>query len=185
MVDDDLYITYSSPPHKRKFARIIAVVSILILGLCLWSAADSYVKRKAKGYDPLPPSTLVTFVAPMMMIGIGLWIGWGQTRIDLHRRVVVRRPLGIPWPAKTVRFSDAQRLHVSFYRAPTTMVLPSAGVIYKTGDRGRPFWFVRLEGEKAQTMLILQRTYDEAVEFAKQIGNRVNLPVEIDEQPSD
>ncbi len=68
----DVEITYSSPPPKRNLARVIAVVSVVILALCAGSIVGTYGNRKAKGYQPVPLSSLVTLVAPL---GIGLWIG--------------------------------------------------------------------------------------------------------------
>ncbi len=185
MFVNDRHITYSSPPHKRKLARVIAVVSAVVLVLIFVSVASDYRKRKAAGYDPLPASSLVLPSAPLMMLGIGLWIGWGHTRIDLRRGVAERRPLGVPWLAKIVRLRDAERLYVGYFRAPTMVATPGAGVIYTGKLKGRAFWFVRLEGDRAQLMLIAQRGYDEALAFAGEIGERVDLPVEIAEPPEE
>lgn len=147
--------------------------------------ASDYKTRKAAGHDPLPPSSFVIPVAPLMMIAIGLWIGWGQTRIDLRRGVVERRPLRVPWLVKLTLLRDAARLYVGFYRAPTVISTPNAGIVYKGTDKGRAFWFVRLEGEGTRTMLLVQRSYDEAVAFAQEIGKRVGLAVDMEAQPED
>lgn len=185
MFVDDQFITYSSPPHKRKLGRSMAVGAAAMLVVILFSIASNYKTRKAAGYDPLPASSLVIPVAPLMLLGIGLWIGWGQTRIDLRRGVVERRPLGLPWLAKIVRLKDAKRLYVGLYRAPTMISTPNAAVVFKGTNKGMPFWFVRLEGEKVRTMLMVQRSYEDAVEFAQEIGERVGLAVDVEARPEE
>ncbi len=116
-----------------------------------------------------------------MMLGIGLWIGWGQTRIDLRHGVVERRPLGVPWLAKIIRLKDAERLYVGFYRAPSIVSTANSGGVYKSTNnlpkKALALWFVRLEGDKMRTMLIVQRGFEEAVAFAQEVGARMELPV--------
>ncbi len=181
MFVNDRHITYSSPAHKRKIGRAIAVGAAAFLVLIFFSVSSNYRTRKAAGYDPLPASSIGLPVAPLMLLGIGLWIGWGQTRVDLRRGVVERRPLGVPWLTKTIRLRDANRLYVGYYAAPRTISTPNSGVVYKsTGSnphKGMSLWFVRLEGERARTMIVVQRSYPEAIELAQQIGERIDLPV--------
>ena len=118
-----------------------------------------------------------------MMAGIGLWIGWGQVRIDTRRGVVERRPIGLPLFARTRPISTANRLYVGFYRTPTAVATPSAGIRYGGGD-GTPLWYVRFEGNGYQFMLIVQRAREEAIAFAESLAAKFDLPVEILEEPS-
>ena len=54
----------------------------------------------------------MVLAAPSMLLLVGLWIGWGQTRIDLERGRVEVWPLGIPWPAEVHRLAHADRFVV-------------------------------------------------------------------------
>ncbi|MDF1823433.1 MAG: hypothetical protein P1U68_02260 [Verrucomicrobiales bacterium] len=183
MFVNDQFITYSSPPHKRRTARPLAVVSSVILVLILFSILSNYRTRLAAGYDPLPPSSLVLPIAPLMLIGIGLWIGWGQTRIDLRRGVVERRPLGLPRPAKIIQLKDANRLYVGYYLPPKMVNTPNAPVLYKPSSNNTKFWFVRLEGENSKIMLIVQRSREEALAFARLVREETGLDVNVQALP--
>ena len=183
MEEKEVHVIYSSPPSKRKLAKGIFWFSAAIAVLLTWSLINSYQRRKAKGYDPLPASSLVMYGLPLMLGGLGLWIGWGQVRIDLKRGVVERRPLGLPYLGKTKSLSAANRIYVGFYRAPTSFGTANSGVVMRDLGKGTPYWFARLEGEGFQVMLIVQRPKEEALAFAHDIGGRFDLAVEVADDP--
>ena len=159
-------------------------VCVVLAALIIWGAAGNAAKRKAKGYPPQGVTALVPLMAPLMLMTIGLWIGWGQVRIDTRRGVVERRPLGTRFLfSRSKSISTAKRIFVGYYRAPTTVVTPNAGMVLRDTGKRTPFWYARVDGPDYQMMLIVQRPKEEALAFAKEIGEKFDLPVEVADDP--
>lgn len=167
-----------SPPDKRKLGRIIAWVAAVWLVLAVIGTVTSYQKRKAAGYRPLPPASVVTMVAPVGMLLVGCWIGYGQVVIDRRAGTVVRKTLGPVFPGRVFDLAGAKQLHVGYFHGPSNVTPQSYAV------RKRPvFWFVRLEGEEAGVMLVRQRTRAEAITEAERFAAFLHLPVRVDDPP--
>ncbi len=118
MTGDDLLrspVLYSSPPHKRRVARALASLGFVLLAFAVWFAIDEW-RRGAVPDLRAAYGLIAFFITPLVLIGVGLWVGWGHTRVDLWRKCIERRPFGLPWPAKQRPLSDAQRLYVAFHR---------------------------------------------------------------------
>ncbi len=184
MAEQSVFVTYSSPKSKRKLARGVFYVCAILAALIIWAAASNAAKRKEKGYPPPDVTSLVPMMAPLMLMTIGLWIGWAQVRIDMRRGVVERRPLGLRFLfSRSKSISTAKRIYVGYYRAPTTVATANAGVVLRDTGKGTPFWYARVDGPDFQMMLIVQRPKEEALAFAQKIGEKFDLPVEVADDP--
>lgn len=183
MEQKDVYTDYQSPPGKRLLARGLLWVGVLITVLALWAMISDYQKRKEAGRPGIPAASVVTLVAPLGMVLLGLWIGHGQTRINLRRGTIENRPLGLPFLARVSSLEKAKRLYVGYYRAPSGVYTSHS--IPVTRPPGAPLWFVRIEGEKFKIMLIRQRTYEEAEDFALRLSDRTGIPIEAQDRPED
>lgn len=170
---DGVWRFYRAAPIQRILARWIAGLSGAVLAFAVVTLVKGYLGRRARGRQP-SYTYLVVLAAPSMLLLVGLWIGWGQTRIDLERGRVEIRPLGIPWPAQAHPLAEADRL----------VVVPVAGISSSeltggSGVRAGTFWHVRLEGPQLGVALKVQIGSEaEARELADRLGGLVGLPVE-------
>lgn len=174
----DIAKFYNAPESKRGMARVMALLAGLLVTWLAYSLVRDWGVRAEKG---IPPNygSVVMCVAPLMLLVVGIWIGWGHTRVDLGRLTVQRRPLGLPFPSKTRPLSDARRLYVGFHRGPRVVQTASATVQHEP----RAYWFVELQGDDFRILLVHQRPRrEEALAFAEHIGERAGLPVEVTKQ---
>jgi hypothetical protein len=171
--DPDIAKFYGSPESKRVMARAMAAVSALLLVWLVVSTARDWQVRSEKGI-PLNYGAIVMCVAPLMLFFVGLWIGWGHTRVDFGRRIVQQRPFGLPWPASGRPLSDASCLYVGFHRGPWGVQTASASMQHEV----RAYWYVQLQGPDLLIPLVVQRERkEEALAFAEHIGDACGLPV--------
>ncbi len=169
---DGIWRFYRAAPIQRTLARWIAVLSGALLVVLTVTLTRGFLRRIEQGLRRRY-TYLVVLVAPAMSVVLGLWIGWGHTRIDLERYTVEIRPLGIPWPAEVHQLGEADRL----------VVVPVPGVSsgYLTGGSVTSpgtFWHVRLEGPELGVALKVQLGSEaEALALAERLSEVVAVPV--------
>ena len=170
---DGVWRFYRAAPIQRTLARWVGVLSGALLLVAIVTLMRGFLGRIRAGL-PLRYGYLVVLAAPAMLLAVGLWIGWGQTRIDLERATVEIRPLGIPWPAEVHRLGEADRLVI--------VSVPGVSSGQVTGGPATSpgtFWHVRLEGPGLDMALKVQLGSEaEALGLAERLGERLGVPVE-------
>ena len=171
---DGVWRFYRAAPIQRTLARWIAVLSGALLAALIITLVRGFLGRIERGLRQRY-GYLVVLAAPAMSLVLGLWIGWGQTRIDLERGRVEIRPLGTPWPAEVHQLAEADRLVVVSVPGVSSGQL-TGGPVTSPGT----FWHVRLEGPELGAALKVQLGSEaEALALAERLGEVLGLPVEV------
>lgn len=169
---DGIWRFYRAAPIQRTIARWLAGLSGALLIALIVGLVRGFLYRTRRGVR-VSYTYLVVLVAPSMLVVLGLWIGWGQTRIDLERQRVEIRPLGIPLLVQVHELAEADRLVLV-----PVLGVSSGDLSGRSATRPSTFWHVRLEGPEFGVALKVQLGSEaEAAELARRLGEVVALPV--------